>query len=346
MTQIKLKCKVTQEELFDKIGNRNSELKNKRYMKDKILNIEKNILATIIYYDVLDFPLTSFEIWKHLIRTDYSTVPKNNSHNVSLQQVVAVLHERNLAGYIEQENGLYFLKNRKNLVAERISKQKLSNFKIKKLLEITRWLQYVPFVRMIGITGKLAMGQAHQKSDLDVLVSLKKGRIWTGRTLFTVLAHLFGKRRYGKHVSDRICLNYFIGDESLEILTKDLFSANEYMFMLPLCGWDLFKSFQLRNIWISSIKPSYYLSSIASPLLLKNFSLGYTLKQLGEYIFEFDLIENILRNIEKKRIEKNPKTSQDGSLVYAGDDALIFLPDPHGPKVFEKFKSNVSKLVA
>ncbi|KKQ79329.1 MAG: hypothetical protein UT03_C0061G0006, partial [Candidatus Moranbacteria bacterium GW2011_GWD2_38_7] len=52
----------------------------------------------------------------------------------------------------------------------------------------------------------------------------------------------------------------------------------------------------------------------------------------------------ILRKIEKKRIMNNPKTHQEGSLVYANDDALVFLPIPHGPKIFEQFKEKVNQL--
>jgi hypothetical protein len=42
----------------------------------------------------------------------------------------------------------------------------------------------------------------------------------------------------------------------------------------------------------------------------------------------------------------NPKTHQEGSMVYANDDALVFLPSPHGPQVFEKFKEKIEQLSA
>jgi predicted nucleotidyltransferase len=254
------------------------------------------------------------------------------------------LYEKKLAGFLESDRGFYFLKGRVELVEKRIFSQKLSALKIKRLLKIVGWLQYVPFVRMIGVTGRLAMGQAHKKSDWDILVALKGGKIWTGRTLLTALAHLAGKRRYGKHVADRICLNFFISDEKLEIITKDLFSASEYMFMFPIYGWETFKHFQLRNIWISSMKPTYFPDVLAPTYAKRGGGLPLKLKKLGEYLFNWNIFEDLLRKLEKQRILDNPKTKQEGSLVYAGDDALIFLPDPHGPRIFEKFKHNVSRL--
>ena len=294
----------------------------------------------------MEFPMTPFEIWKNLIRSDYSTVQKSKAQSAGIEDVIKILYEKKLSPFLEHDRGFYYLKGRNELVAKRIAKQKLSSLKIKKLIKIINWLQYVPFVRMVCVTGALAMKQAHSKSDWDLLIAIKEGRIWTGRTLVTVATQLFGRRRYGKNVSDRICLNYFISENRLEIMTKDLFSANEYMFMFPLSGWDNFKHFQLRNIWISSMKPAYFPGILPSRHLLEKNVFLLKIQKAGEMFFGWDWLESVLKKIEKQRIINNPKTKQEGSLVYAGDDALIFLPDPHGPKVFEKFKHNVSKLGA
>ena len=92
------------------------------------------------------------------------------------------------------------------------------------------------------------------------------------------------------------------------------------------------------------MKPSYALSEISSPKTFGDSHISKIIRTVGEIILSADWIENWLRRIEKKRIMANPKTHQEGSMVYANDDALVFLPEPHGPKVFEEFKRKIEEM--
>ena len=305
--------------------------------------LNKHILATIIYYDGFDYPLTAFEIWKHMIRTDYAD-DKKTEMRISLAEVMKQLKDEGLVSYIDNQNGFYFLKGRKNLVEKRIARNKISMGKMKNLRKAVWLLRCVPFVRMVGITGALAMKNTKAGSDLDVLIVFKKGKIWTGRTLATLLLHIFRKRRHQKKISDRVCLNFFITDESLEINTKDLYSASEYTFLFPVYGFETYERFKIKNSWIKSIKPAYALSEIPPMVIMQDSRLSKSLRRIGEALFSFAWMEKILKKIEKQKIMKNPKTRQEGSLIYANDDALIFLPDPHGPKIFEEFKEKIGEL--
>lgn len=305
--------------------------------------LNKNILATIIYYDGLDYPLTAFEIWKYLIRTDYFD-PNEIAIEVPFTEITKSLDSQELTAYIRQLNGFYFLKDRQYLVNKRIAGGKISAGKLKRLRKIVWILRLIPFVRMVAITGRLAMKNAGVRSDWDLLIATRKGKIWTGRTLVTLAMHVLGKRRHADKITDRVCLNFFVTDESLEISTKDLYSANEYMFMYPLLGWETYLRFQIKNHWIKGMKPHYGLSDIAPLKILEDNTCSIIIRKAGEKILGATWIENLLRKIEKKRIMDNPKTHQEGSLVYANDDALIFLPSPHGPKIFDKFKEKVNQL--
>jgi len=305
--------------------------------------LAKNMLATVAYYDCLDYPLTVFELWKYMIRTDYYAAEKQSAFSYNLADVVRELKNNTLGAYIEHRSGFYFLKGGNALVEKRIAGGKISAQKMKRLRSVVKILRCVPFVRMIGVTGRLAMKNARAKSDWDVLVVCQRGRIWTGRTLVTLITHLLGKRRHGKHVCDRVCLNYFITDESLEVITKDLFSANEYSFLFPLYGSETFNRFQIKNQWIRTMKPAYTLSEIPPLPTLADSRISTMVRSLGEKLLAFDFIEKFLKKIEKKKIMENPKTAQEGSLIHAHDGALVFLPEPHGPLVFERFKKKIEE---
>lgn len=303
--------------------------------------LKQNILATIIYYDGLKYPLTAFEVWKYLVRADYYT--PTDQPDVCLREVIEKLDSPELAIHIAQKNGFYFLKGQDYLVSRRIANGKISTQKIKKLRRIVWLLRFVPFVRMVGITGGLAMKNAGSQSDWDLLIVLEQGKIWTGRTLVTAILHLMGKRRHGKKIANRVCLNFFVTTSSLEVITKDLFSASEYMFLFPLFGWKTFLRFQMKNHWIKSMKQNYNLSEIQHLKTLEDSIWSRNIRKFCESILAFEFIENFLSVVEKNRIMKNPKTKQEGSLIYANNDALIFLPSPHGPKLFENFKKKIQQ---
>lgn len=313
--------------------------------------IEKKIIETIAYYNEFEYPLTPFEIWKYLISRGEFTIEskvsnkKTMGNRVELLEIIDSLGKKDLQSYIEEFRGFYFLKGQKNLVAQRLKRNKISVAKIKNLRKKINFLKMVPFVRMIGVTGTLAMKNADRESDWDLLIIFRMGRIWIGRTLFTLLAHLLGVRRHGNKIKDRICLNYFITDESLEIRSKDLFSASEYQFMISIFDTGNFwRKFQLKNRWIQNYKPNYSIDEIGSNFKVEDSSFSKLIRAAEEKIFNFDWLENKLRTWERKKILANPKTYGSGSFIEASDEALIFLPDPQGPKVFEKFKKEIARI--
>lgn len=311
-------------------------------------NLRKNIVSTICYYSALNYPLTAFEIWKFMIdRTD--SCPMNleeefEKKDFTLLDVIEVLEGEDLRRIIEHSSGYYFLNGESHLVEKRIEKNKISNSKIKRLRKVVQFLRFIPFVRMILVTGRISMKNAEQESDWDLLVVLKGGRIWTGRTLVTIFTHLLGKRRYGRKVEDRVCLNYFLTTESLEITDKNIFSSSEYMFCIPMFDSDgYYERFQLKNHWIKNIRMNYYINETSNLRRVNDSEFSSKVRCYLEKLLDSDKLENFLRNIEKKKIENNPKTKMEGSFIEATDDALIFLPKPQGPLVFEKYHEKLGK---
>ena len=303
---------------------------------------EKNILATLAYYDVMDYPMTSFEIHKYF--TNFNQQPAVGGGETGLLEIINGLESEKLKKFIEEYRGFYFLKGRMASVEQRLERNKIAESKFKILLRIVCWLRFVPYVRMIAVTGRLAMKNTESGSDLDILVALKRGKIFTGRTLVTLAVHLLGKRRYGEKITNRICLNYFITEKSLEINLKDAFSASEYSFIFPLFGFAVFQKFQEENSWIKNYKPNYRADDIPNLKLLPDTRSAKFFRQIGEKIFSFDFIEDWLKRWQTRRIAGDPRTKKAGSMIIANDDMLVFLPEPQSPEVFEKFKDKLKGL--
>ena len=305
------------------------------------IQLRKNIIATITYYDVLDFPLTSFEIWKHLV-----ALPTEDGLQKSwrLEQVINELETEEIKEYILSLQGFYVLCGRKKLVESRRKRELISIKKIQKLKKYSRYLKMVPFVVMITLTGNLSYKNGNEHSDLDVLIACKYGHLWTGRFLMTIVTHLFGIRMHGDKHADRVCLNYYITDKSLEITTKDLFAAHEYSFIMPMYGMDIFKKFAKENSWIKDYKPHYQTKVLKTDLCEEDSSRAQFVRNTFESMFGFEFIEKYLRKIQQKKIESNPKTEYKGAMIEVSDKYLIFLPKPHGPEVFEEYKKRLTSL--
>ncbi len=295
------------------------------------------VMQTITYYDVMDYPLTDFEVWRHLIVQDSCAV-------WSLGDVRRVLMSQSVRSYVAECRGFYFLHGREHLVFERLKRQRISLLKIKRLRRYVFWLRCVPFVRMIALTGRLSFRNGTDQSDLDLLVVARSGHIWMCRMLFTCMTHVMGVRRYGDKCTNRICLNYYITDTSLEIPTKDLFGAHEYSFITPLFGGDVFKDFVLANRWIRKYKPHYIVDVLDGTWLLQDSFLWKNIRIFGEFVFGGSFLEDRVRRFQYKKIMENPNTNLAGALIIANDNHLVFLPKPHGPHVYEEYRKRFDAL--
>ena len=302
-------------------------------------NLSKHILATIAYYDVMNYPMTSFEVWKHLL-----IISGEKQEKYSLQDVVDELEGEKLERFIIAEKGFYFLKDRGGLAEERIKRNKISEQKYKKLLKMAKILRFFPYIRMVGVTGRMAMKNTEDKSDLDLFIFFKKGKLFTGRIIVTFLLHILGRRRYGKRIVDRICLNHFLTDDFF-ISGRDLFAASEYSFMVVIYGFSEFRKFQEKNLWIKKYKPNFS-HEISNSKKIEDNVFSRKIKKLLETTLDFEFIEEKLKNWQLKRIKNNPKTKQAGSMIISDDNELAFWPNykNQGPRIFSKFKDRLNKI--
>ena len=303
--------------------------------------LAKNIVATITYYDVLDYPLTSFEVWRHLIVQNSAC----EEGGWTLAEIVNCLQGDSLKKYITHKNGFYALYGRDSLIDQRKDREIISLNKMKKLRRIISILRISPFVRMICVTGRLAYRNCEEESDLDVLVAYKNGHIWTGRFFLTIFAHFLGVRRHGEKTTDRICLNYHITTDALAVPTRDLFAAHEYSFIFPLFDHkNYFEDFCAKNMWIKDYKPHYSCAYKKHQLTMHDSFFSLHVRNFFEVIFADRGMEERLQKLQKKKIQNNPKTHIEGSLILCNDRCLVFLPKPHGPEVFEEYKKRLDAL--
>lgn len=309
-----------------------------------MFSLQRAILETVAYADALNRPLTPFEIWRNLLDSN------DSSHVdwVSLVEILVALDSSFLRKRLAFADGFIFLRGREvALLSRRTCREKFSDRQIMRAQKVARILRYVPFVRMVAITGSLSAKSSDRESDWDFFIILAAGRIWTGRALVAGVLHILGLRRHGKHVANRACLNYWITDDALEISEHDIFGSGEYSSLIPLFGDSTFRKFEEANMaWIPYFRPLFAPSKARHLLSVSDTRFSRTIRTSLERICPAYFLEDKLRNVQRAKILSNPKTKWLGSRIEATDTALVFLPRPAAPRVLDTFRRRLADVEA
>lgn len=308
--------------------------------------IEKNILATVSYYDIFDYPLTGFELWRYLIRGGdlAATGP------VEAGDMFEALRDSEfLKDKVSHRFGFYFLAGREEIAEIRLKRKKLADGKWRKIRRIFSILALVPYVRGIFVSGSLAMENSKEDSDVDIIVVAKHGRIWTVRTFMTLLTFLLGVRRYGNKTKDRICLNHYITDKSLRIPFESLYNAQSYAHLLNVYkeDADMFRRFQENNSWLGKYIANYKASELHSVRAIKRNSLVLFAARIFEFVSSGAIgnaAENIFFNIESRRIRRDPLYEKTGGRITIDDKQLEFHPDSHEYFIIPEFNRRMEEI--
>jgi predicted nucleotidyltransferase len=202
--------------------------------------IERAIYATLAYADIFQYPLTEVEIHRYLI--DYWA-----TREVIHQTLV---NSRFLQGKLFTRDGYYTLSGKQTNLQHRQKRQEVSDRMWPKAIRYGKWIASLPFVRMVAVTGSLAMNNASSDADLDYLVVTRPGRLWLTRAMVVLLVRLAS--RWG----DIVCPNYFITEDYLHFREHNLFTAHEVVQMVPIAGLPVYRQIHQMNAWAQQYLPN------------------------------------------------------------------------------------------
>lgn len=319
--------------------------------------LQKAILATIIYYDTIGFPLTSREIGRYLIAPRRVVPGSRDDPSVTIENINADLEQLQQEGKIAERLGFYFLPGQSALFQERMERNKLAEMKWRKARRYLFWIQLLPFIEGVFVSGSLALGHAHEESDLDILVIAKQGRVWTARLLVLLLYGLAGvRRRHGDtNAPDKICPNHFITTVSLHIPFPSLYNAQTYLHLVPIYVRQpaLINDFWEANGWMNRFIHSVY-GSLQLPSVI---SAGYPLGNYHQRAIAYSGVLSFMRKtaevfLERTRLshalERLAKTIQARRInqnlpgrVKVNDDQLEFHPFSVEAKILSKFNQAI-----
>lgn len=265
----------------------------------------EEVLKPILYADIFDFPLTFDEIYKFL---EFRTTPEEI--RALLDQAVA----NQSVILIEQ---FYSLPSKPHLINKRRERWAASQMLWPKAIRYGRWVAALPFVKMVSVTGSLAVDNPRDGvDDIDYLIITRPGRLWLCRALIILMV------RFGRWRGVNLCPNYLLSENVLYFEENNLFTAREMLQMVPLYGQEFYVRMLKINTWITGYLPqgdALNLEKINDHLS----PLQFFIKKAGEFLLTGPLGNALERIAQKIQITKHTRlAAQSGAL-----DKVVFTPD-------------------
>lgn len=203
---------------------------------------EAAILRTVLYGDVFNFALTPPEI-HHFLIADTPIAYQEIQHTLETS--------RYLKTVLEIEQGYVVCAGRLELIPVRLRREEISS-RLWALAEVYGvWLSRLPFVRMVALTGALAMrNPADQDDDLDYMLVTTPNRVWLARAFSILLVRVVKLRGVV------ICPNYVLAISALAQSKHDVFMAHEVAQMIPLYDTRIYRAMREANGWVRQHMPN------------------------------------------------------------------------------------------
>ena len=200
--------------------------------------LQRAIILTLLYSDLFDYPLTAPEIRRYLP----ADCPPSDAWDRALTPLIGQ--------WVSRADDYFMMAGRESIVETRRERHAQGDRLWRWAERYAAWMGRVPFVRMVGVCGSLAAGNATADADVDVFIITAKNRLWTVQVWAMTL------RRLASCVGVRVCPNYFLTLDSLRVDPCTLYTAREVAQVVPLYGVETYARFLASNSWVQRLLPN------------------------------------------------------------------------------------------
>ncbi|MDO8673306.1 MAG: hypothetical protein Q7O66_18015 [Dehalococcoidia bacterium] len=213
-----------------------------RPKRDEEPSLQTAILQAVAYADLFDYPLTAAELHQYLVGTPAPPFV-----------VQSILEEDGLiARRLSCRDGFFTLRGRESIVETRRHRTENAIGMWQRARRYGSVITRLPFVRMVGVTGALAVDNVESDTDIDFLIVTESGRLWLCRAFVVALVRL------AAFLGDDLCPNYFLTERALILPERSLFTAHELAQMVPLSGLATYRRMRQLNAWVLDFLPNAF----------------------------------------------------------------------------------------
>ncbi len=299
------------------------------HFEDELRN---DILKTVAYFDLFEYPLTAGQIFSFLSRNSVTAEHIERS----VRDLVA---EQRLSG----DNGLFFLPSVDPVIAEKRKKREEHAQKMLKTARVvSRFIKMFPYIRGIFITGSLSKNVADASSDIDFMIITAPGRLWISRMMLTIFRKVFllGSSKF-------FCTNYYISEDNLVLDRRNLYTAVEVVTTKVIWNEDAFRSYQSANPWTSQFLPNISIPIDEQLLIARPRSF---VQRAGEFVLELfpmQRFDNHLMEYHRSHWAKaygHVGEERFRSMFIIAPDISASWPEDRQVPVLTRYREKISQL--
>lgn len=295
--------------------------------------LQQAILQTLVYADLFDYPLTPTEVIRYLgMPAEPASVLQQLNHSTA-------------TGLLARHNGYVALAGRDHLFDLRAHREEIARAKWPAARRYATWLACLPFVRMVAVTGTLAVNNVESRDDIDVFIVTEPGRLWLSRALVIMVVRLAAL------AGDELCPNYFLSQRQLVFPDQNIFGAREVAQMVPLYGADVYWTIRRLNGWVADLlpqatglpQPCHHADSDGETFVLPG-RMGQVFKQAGETLLGGALGARLEHwEMERKVRKFNALAQKRGGSVAFTPDCCKGHFDRHDRRIMQDFEAKLAQ---
>jgi hypothetical protein len=195
---------------------------------------------TLLYGSIFDYPLTRDELYRYLM-------PPGGQRAEAEQAIDDALARED---GVETDGQFLFPAGRSDTVTTRLRRGNNAQQSWKRARFYARLIWAMPYVRMVAITGALAVNNVEERDDIDFLIVTDPNRLWMTRAMILLLARLARVR------GDTMCPNYMVTSRALALEQRDAYTAHELAQMVPIHGRQVAVRLWAENAWCRDFLPN------------------------------------------------------------------------------------------
>ncbi len=189
----------------------------------------------ILYYDIFRHPMRAGEL-ERLCGGDPG------------QALASLIAE----GQIVEAEGFFLRPGQGGRVLERQKRSREAERCWPQAIRAARLLARLPAVEGVLITGALSKQSAAPDGDIDFMLLIRPGQVWTSKSLLQVV-----RRVLPSQMREQFCTNYLLDTDHLQIPEQNLFTAMELVTAIPMVGPAACVRLLEQNAWAGRLLPGW-----------------------------------------------------------------------------------------
>ncbi len=300
---------------------------------NKIKNpIAADILRTLAYFDVFNYPLSLEQVFQFLQR-----------NSVSKEDVSAALDELVSGSVLQKDRELYFLATgNTGMISERLENEYRARTMLKWAGFVSFLIKQFPFTRAVFITGSLSKNVATPDSDIDLMIVTAPGRLWICKSMLTLFRKTFllGSNKF-------FCTNFYISEKDYSIPSRSVFAAIELVTTKVVWNSEAHERFRANNDWVRSFLPNSSPVFKDPPPVKDARSLFQRAVELIAGFFPLDALDTYLMDVHRRHWEKRYRYIDDvkrSVLFRTSREASSVWKNDHETRVMNEYSERLRQL--